>query len=381
MPKWDVHFDVRVDSNHPKIVSLVAQCHALAPVINNIPITPSRRTKIDTLNILRAVRGTTGIEGAQLTEEDVRRIIETPRSEKVLPPGREREEKEARNAQLLMKWVARLLNRTPNCLLTEELIRNLHKITTKGINYERNVPGKYRTFPVLAGNYIPPQDGDDIRKLMAEFVSWFNEGQPKAWDPIIGALVAHFYVVSIHPFADGNGRTSRAVESFLLYRAGINARGFYSLANYYYQHRTEYVSFLDKVRFETDGDLTPFVLFALEGLASELKAVHQEVLLEVREIAFRDYVRDELAGKLASKSGQRMLNFMVDLDIDSVSVGAIRHGEHPLSRHYRGLTPKTLSRDLGYLAEKELIVLEGGKVRANLDIMGKFIAHHELIEQ
>jgi Fic family protein len=381
MPKWDVHFDVRVDFNHPKIVSLVAKCRALAPIINNIPITPNRRAKIETLNILRAVRGTTGIEGAQLTEEEVRRIIETPRSKRVLPLSREREEKEARNAQLLMKWVARLIDRTPNCPLTEKLICNLHKITTKGINYERNVPGQYRTFPVHADDYIPPQDGDDIRKLMAEFVSWFNEGQPKAWDPIIGAIVAHFYVVSIHPFADGNGRTSRAVESFLLYRAGINARGFYSLANYYYQHRAEYVSFLDKVRFETNGDLTPFVLFALEGLANELKAVHQEVLLEVREIAFRDYVRDELADKLASKWGQRMLDFMIDLGIDSVSVRAIRRGEHPLSHLYQGLTPKTLSRDLAYLAERELIVLEDGKVRANLEIMEKFIAHHELIER
>ena len=45
---------------------------------------------------------------------------------------------------------------------------------------------------------------------------WFAEGKPRTWDPAVRAIAAHFYVISIHPFGDGNGRTSRAVESFLL---------------------------------------------------------------------------------------------------------------------------------------------------------------------
>jgi Fic family protein len=380
MLKWDVNFNIGFNNNNAQVLSLVSQCHALAPVINNIPITPTRLHKIESLNILRAIRGTTGIEGAHLTEEDVRHIMETPRNKRALPPSREREEKEARNAKFLMNWVARLLKQDPNCPLTEKLVRNLHKITTRNINYEHNIPGEYRTFPVHAGDYIPPPNGEEVNKLMAEFISWFNEGPPRTWDPIIGAIVAHFYIVSIHPFGDGNGRTSRAVESFLLYKAGINARGFYSLANYYYQKRVEYVTMLDKVRFETNGDLTPFILFALEGLVSELKAVHQEVLLEVREISFRDYVREALQNKLATKGGQRMLDLVINLGTNSVSVKAIRDGEHPLSRLYKYLNPKTFSRDLDYLIHKNLIVLKDGNINANLAIMGKFTAGNELVD-
>jgi hypothetical protein len=277
-----------------------------------------------------------------------------------------------------MRYVARLLGRDPDCALDENLIRTFHKITTQKIDYPNNTPGRYRDFPVSAGDYIPPRDGSEVQRLMGEFVSWFNEGPPRAWNPVIRAIVAHFYVVSIHPFGEGNGRTSRAVESFLLYQAGINARGFYSLANYYYKHREEYVWHLNHARFETNGDLTPLVLFALKGLASELEEVHREVLLEVREIAFRDYLRDQLSDRLATEAGDRVLNFVIALGTQSVSVKAIRRGEHPLSRFYIHLTSKTLSRDLNYLAHRQLVTIENGKVRANLDTMGRFTAPQEL---
>ena len=207
---------------------------------------------------------------------------------------------------------------------------------------------------------------------MARFISWLNQEVPTTWDAVIRAIVAHFYVVSIHPFADGNGRASRAVESFLLRQAGINARGFCSLANFYYQNREEYVRQLDSTRFESDPDLTPFVLFALRGLAQELAAVHHEVMLEVREIAFRDFAREVLHERLATKAGERMLNFVLQLEGESVSLADIRRAKHRLAALYRGVTPKTLSRDVNYLRDHQLIIVEDGIVRANFDIMDRF---------
>jgi hypothetical protein len=147
---------------------------------------------------------------------------------------------------------------------------------------------------------------------------------------------------------------------------------------FYYQHRSEYINLLDKVRFETENDLTPFILFALRGLVSELESVHQEVLLEVKEIAFRDYVRDVLIAELRTKPGYRMFDFMFMLGSDTVSIKDIRSGKHMLGSLYRGLTPKTLSRDLADLAKKHLIVVQDGKVKANLDVMGRFTANHEM---
>ena len=166
------------------------------------------------------------------------------------------------------------------------------------------------------------------------------------------------------------------MESFLLYRAGVNARGYYSLANYYYQHRPEYVELLNYVRFASDPDVTPFVDFALTGLAAELREVHREVLASVRIFAFRDFARETLLGegRLGTKTGERQLMFLFALVGEEVPLQDLRQGAHPLARFYRGVGAKTLSRDLNYLRDLGLLVLEQGVLRANVERMDRFTA-------
>lgn len=375
MPTWDVDFATHVDVTAPDIVAATAKIEALAAVIRGIPIPPGVQSKIDALNILRAVRGTTGIEGNDLTEDEVEKIMSSSPDERALPAAREREEQEARNAARVMEFVADGVRKDPTAPLTEELICRIHELTTEKISYPNNRPGHYREHAALAGTYVPPRTGDEVRQLMADFIKWFNEGPPRSWPPAIAAIVAHFYVNSIHPFGDGNGRTARAVESFLLYRGRINARGFYSLANYYYRNRTEYVALLDHVRFQTKGDLTPFVQFALRGLVSELESVHETVLNEVKVIAFRDCAREMLMlhGKLGTKPGERMYHFLLGLAGEPVSLTALRRGRHWLSESYRKVTPKTLSRDLNFLRTHKLVTITGDEIRANLDLMEEFV--------
>jgi Fic family protein len=210
---------------------------------------------------------------------------------------------------------------------------------------------------------------------MAQFIAWLNSAPVVSWPAAVRAVAAHFYLISIHPFGDGNGRTARGVESFLLYQGGINARGFYSLANYYYQNRPEYVAMLDHVRFETAGDMMPFIKFALRGLVSEQEDVHQMVLAEVTVIAFRDFAREALShdGKLGTKPGERMFHFLLGLPAEPVQVSQLRKGGHPLSQLYHGVTAKTLSRDLNYLEKRQLIRIDRGEVSANLDVMQHFV--------
>jgi Fic family protein len=161
----------------------------------------------------------------------------------------------------------------------------------------------------------------------------------------------------------------------LLYQGGVNALGFYSLANYYYQKRPEYEHMLDHVRFETNGNITPFIEFALSGLVSEQEAVHQLILAEVTIIAFRDFARERLAedGKLGTKHGDRMFRFLLGLPEEPVLISQLRKGGHPLSQLYHGIGPKTISRDLNYLRARELVKIEGDQVRANVEVMRQFV--------
>lgn len=376
LPSWEVHFDLTLRVGNPRIIEDVAKIHALASVIRGIPIPPSVQQRLDRLNILRAVGGTIGIEGTELSTDEISRIMASPLDSSPLGPGRGREEQEARNANELMEYVAEYIKRNPDRQISEPLILEFHRVLTQGIAYPYNEPGRYRNHAVTVGSYRPPATGEEVRRLMAEFVNWFNTGVPGSWDPVIRAIVAHFYLVSIHPFGDGNGRTSRAVESFMLYKAGVNVRGYYSLANYFYRHRPEYIDSLNLVQMRGETDLTPFVAFALTGLVQELEAVHSEVLAEVRVLAFRDHARLTLAeaGRLGTPAGERQLHFLTELAGGPVSLRLLRSGGHHLSRLYRRVTSRTLSRDINSLKDLDLIIIEGDEIRANLELMTRFTA-------
>ena len=375
MPTWEVDFNCRLNLQDPDIVASIAKVDALAKVIHGIPLPPAIQHHIDSLNILRAVRGTTGIEGTEVSETEVMAIMQATPQHQVLSEARHRAEQEVRNAQLVMQFVAWSLKQQPTYPVTEHLISTIHRLTTQDIDYGANDPGVYRSHAVHVASYVPPRTHDEVCRLMADFVRWFNEGPPTSWPAAVKAIAAHFFLISIHPFGDGNGRTARGLESFLLYQGGINARGFYSLANYYYQNRPEYVAMLDHVRFETEGDITPFIRFGLAGLVTEQDAVHAEILTEVTKIAFRDFARSQLTtdGKLGTKPGERMFHFLLGLSEDPVSVDQLRKGGHTLSRLYRGVTGKTLSRDLNYLSDRQLIKIVNNRITANVELMQEFM--------
>ena len=213
---------------------------------------------------------------------------------------------------------------------------------------------------------------------MSEFVRTLNVHRGRSLDPVVRAVVAHFLLVSIHPFGDGNGRTSRGVESFLLYKSGVNVRGFYSLANYYYEHRSEYVGLLDQVRFRSDPDITPFVLFAMNGLTTELEQVHSELLSQLTIVSFKEYARETMlsTGRLRSRAGQRQFMFLLELGEQTVALDALLAGSHPLAKYYSNVTARTVYRDIDLLTAINLIVVENGVIRAKTEVMNQFIGPH-----
>ena len=59
----------------------------------------------------------------------------------------------------------------------------------------------------------PPQD---LEPLLTEFVTWLNSNEAQEMHPVKYAALAHYKLVFIHPFLDGNGRTARLLMNFLL---------------------------------------------------------------------------------------------------------------------------------------------------------------------
>ena len=101
--------------------------------------------------------------------------------------------------------------------VSEEEVVRLHELVLEGID-DANA-GRYRDVPVrIAGSSVVLPNPRKIAPLMAEFQEWLQSRPPL--HPVMVAAEAHYRLVTIHPFIDGNGRTARLLMNLLLIRNG-----------------------------------------------------------------------------------------------------------------------------------------------------------------
>ncbi len=369
MRSWQMHFSPKLNLTSPDIIKLLVEIEAYRLSVLKIPLPPKQRAKFDQLNILRQIKGTTGIEGNPLSEEQIEQVLGS-----AAPVAASLEEREVINADLVLKFIQDYVKNDPSPQVTPTLIKTLHRLSTEGCNYPNNVPGEYRQHNVTAGEYRPPEYGE-IEELMIKFTDLINSRRTTdALRPLVRAILAHFYLVTIHPFGDGNGRTSRALEAFILYQGGYNVRGFYSLANFYYRNRQRYIDHLQEARFLHNGDLTAFVRFSLEGFLTELQRIQEEILSFVRRVLFRDLYLEAYKKRVINDRALAVVEYLTfDAPPGGIETEGFRTKTHYLSKGlYESKTQKTINRDLKALQEHRLVVNRNGHLLPNLELMNEY---------
>ncbi len=109
-------------------------------------------------------------------------------------------------------------------------------------------------------------------------------------DPFIKAAVAHFWFVTIHPFADGNGRIARTISELLLARADRSSKRFYSISEAILSSRNEYYEILENCEKGT-GDITSFVSYILKCLATAVARTEENLAATLGKTRFWDSIR------------------------------------------------------------------------------------------
>ncbi len=153
--------------------------------------------------------------------------------------------------------------------LTESLVKQLHALVLRGI--DRDNAGKYRSVPVsISGSrHVPPQPWQ-VPKLMEDAFIFYDEHNATL-PPVLLAAEIHERIATIHPFIDGNGRTSRLAMNLLLLQRG------YPIANIPgdTDSRLAYYNALETCNL--GGDKTPFHRFIADNVLASaqqwLKAV------------------------------------------------------------------------------------------------------------
>ncbi len=109
----------------------------------------------------------------------------------------------------------------------------------------------------------------------------FVQTNRQTLDPLLLAGLFHKQMVIIHPFMDGNGRSTRLATKLLLAGLGLNLFHLFSLENYYNQNVTRYfqqVGLLgDYYELAPQLDFTPWLTYFAEGILDELRRVQKQL--------------------------------------------------------------------------------------------------------
>jgi Fic family protein len=131
---------------------------------------------------------------------------------------------------------------------------------------DQGTAGKYRTIRVKVGSYVAPRP-ERVQPMMSELLEWWNKQEIS---PILSSAIVHYQFETIHPFADGNGRTGRMLSLWELYRRGFDNHHIFSIDEFYWDDRPRYYAALEKVEDEND-DLTSWLEYSAEGLRITLE--------------------------------------------------------------------------------------------------------------
>ena len=223
--------------------------------------------------LVREAHATTHIEGSHLTLEQSERLL----AGHGVPEADPEDTRELLNYKQAFDFVADYV--AGGDRVTEGLIREIHKRLVEGVRGGSAAPGEYRKIQNYVVNsasgqvvYTPPP-ACDVPILMGELVGWINATTEV--HPVLVSGIAQFQLVHIHPFLDGNGRTSRLLSTLCLYRAGYDFKRLFTISEYYDRDRALFYRAIQGVR-ENAMDMTGWVEFYADGLATQMREVTEK---------------------------------------------------------------------------------------------------------
>lgn len=286
--------------------------------------------------LVKEAHHTTHIEGTRLTLDQAERIW----NGELVPEADPDDTRELLNYRSAFEFVSECL--IAGDPITEGMVREIHRKLVEGVRGGSAAPGEYRRIQNYVVNsvtkkviYTPPT-AVEIPIMMSELIKWLN--RTLDIHPVLISGIAQFQLVHIHPFLDGNGRTSRLLSTLCLYKAGYDFKRLFTISEYYDRDRPAFYKSIQSVR-ENGMDMTGWLDYFITGLETQM--------IEVREHGEQVIRRDVLVNKHG-------LN-----DRQGKAIGYLLQHCRMTIQDFEALCPdvnrRSLQRDLKVLLEKNLI--------------------------
>ncbi|MGD0555604.1 MAG: Fic family protein [Streptosporangiaceae bacterium] len=307
-----------------------------------------------------AVAASNSIEGFRVSAQDVADLMEGEHDVEVSEENRA----ETLAYQHMMTYIQALHDASDFCY-SKGLLNGLHWMLQGHRNSPRKPAGRWRNGPVYVTDPRNPRiaaytapDAAEVPSLIGELVDWLND--PDDTHPLIRAAMAHLHLVSIHPWADGNGRMSRSLQTLMIAREGVLAPEFSSIEAWLGSPGNTWEYYRELGRrgpsYDPDQDVSGWIEF-------NLLAYHQQA----------QTVRDGL--RRSAQVWRDVASFADDAGLDERMVTAL-HNVAMAGRvrrlryqHAEGLSLQQAQRDLRDLVTAGLLT-SVGRTRARFYTAG-----------
>ena len=259
-----------------RLLANIKRIYALVAQLNNRQFPDIVLAEFERVAREVSTHTSTSIEGNPLPLTEVRKILKSK------PSHIRDSEKEVLNYNQILKDLNKKLD-PGHIRLSLNFILKIQKQVTAGLLPTWD-SGYWRKRPVMVVNpvtnqalYLPP-DAKDVQLLMQDLVAFANRSR-KTIDPLILAGIFHKQLVIIHPFMDGNGRTTRLATKVLLAAMGLDTFNLFSFEKYYHKNVSRYFGTVGELgnyyELADKIDFGPWLEYFTEGIIDELTRVQQ----------------------------------------------------------------------------------------------------------
>lgn len=307
-----------------------------------------------------AVAASNSIEGFKVSTVDVEDLMAGERDVEVSEENRA----ETLAYERMMTYI-QTLHDVPDFAYSKGLLNSLHWMLQGHRHSTRKPAGQWRRGPVYVTDardpniaaYVAP-DAAAVPALMAELVDWLEDDD--GTHSLVRAAMAHLHLVCIHPWADGNGRMSRSLQTLLIAREGVLAPEFSSIEAWLGRpgNTWEYYQVLARrgPEYQPDQDVSDWLRFNLTAYHQRAQTVH---------------ARFDISGRvwtaLAESAAQERLDPRTVSALHDVAMsGRVRRSRYERSE---GLNMQQAQRDLRDLV-KMRILEPVGRTRARYYVAG-----------
>jgi Fic family protein len=365
-----IKFELDLTKADYQLWLLLGECKSKIEHIAGVPPSPELSKKMHAVYLAKGVHATTAIEGNTLSESQVQQAIDgVLRS----TPSQEYLAQEVRNIIQACNYIGGLVFNGKELVLTTRLVSYFNKRVRHKLPGKPDcncISGSVSEHSVTVGNIYKGAPREDCDYLINRLCSWLNEMDEESTrlDPVIlgliKAVLAHLYIVWIHPFCDGNGRTARLTELLILLNAGAPSPVGHLLSNHYNITRDEYYTQLIHTS-RSDGNIIPFLKYAMQGLRDQLAEQIEWVREQQIDQAWFQFIGKAFPSPAQAKH-KRQRELVEALGKQSFPLSELFLVSPAVARDYARVSGSTQRRDISELLNLKLIVLDTtNMVRAN----------------